>query len=94
MSLYMTFEELADRVTSGDFPMDVNMEMEYKGFTIIVDSENGANPFMSSCTLAGRYPKVCIVPEGEYKWTDITFTIDDAKILIDKILIDGWKDTQ
>ena len=79
-----TFEEIADMVTSGKLPMDVNMEMKYKKHTIIVDNINGENPFGEpDCDSRGAYKKVCIVPDGEYKWTDTFWTIDEAKQFID-----------
>jgi len=84
MSLYMSFEEIADRVTGGEFVIDVNMEMEYKGHTIIVDSENGDNPFMEPETCSrGLYRKVCVVPPDDYKWCATFWTIDEAKAAID-----------
>jgi len=82
--IHMSFEQLANIVTEGDFVMDVNMEMEYKGYTIIVDSINGENPFGETEAVQGCYPKVCIVPEGEYKWIATAFSIDCAKNLIDR----------
>tara|TARA_R110000824_G_scaffold303541_1_gene491276 strand:- start:117 stop:380 length:264 start_codon:yes stop_codon:yes gene_type:complete len=80
-----TFEEIADMVISGELPMDVNMEMEYKGFTIIVDSINGENPYGEpNCGSRGEYKKVCIVPDGEYKWIATVWNIDEAKQFIDR----------
>ena len=80
----VNFEQLADMVTDGDFVMDVNMEMEYKGWTIVVNNVNGENPFCETETCSrGGFRKVCIVPEGEYKWSDTFWTIDEAKRWID-----------
>ena len=80
-----TFEEIADMVISGKLPMGWNMEMKYKSFTIIVDNINGENPYGEpNCGSRGEYKKVCIVPDGEYKWIATVWTIDEAKQFIDR----------
>lgn len=79
-----SFEQLANMVTEGDFVMDVNIEMKYKGYTIIVDCINGENPFGEPHNKNGEYKKVCIVPDGEYKWINTFWYISQAKRFIDR----------
>jgi|1_EtaG_2_1085319.scaffolds.fasta_scaffold33997_5 hypothetical protein len=63
---------------------EVSCKVKYKGFTIEVHNDQGDNPFMEYCSVQGHYPKVCIVPDGEYKWIATAFSIDCAKQFIDR----------